>query len=131
MNNGTHSPTFLTLICLGFTLCLSGCTEASHTMTAADLLGLMAQQRAPVVVDVRSAGEFAQGHIPGAIHIPFYAVGRRHQEISSEKDTPVLVYCAHGPRAWWAASVLRGKGFSQVSTLALSGNKELRPLIAP
>ena len=86
-------------------------------MVGADLQVLLSQGQAPVLVDVRSESEFAAGHIPGAIHIPFYSVDTRHNEISPDKDVPVVVYCAHGPRAWWAAFILRRKGFSQVSTL--------------
>ncbi|MEN8257008.1 MAG: rhodanese-like domain-containing protein [Thermodesulfobacteriota bacterium] len=99
-------------------ICLSGgCSSGSGAITRLTLHSLVDEGTAPVVVDVRSGGEYAEGHIPGAIHIPFYSVGKRHAEISSDKDSPVVVYCAHGPRAWWASFVLRRKGFSRVAIL--------------
>lgn len=105
---------FLALALLCF---CSGCSSGSTKVTTSTLHGLVDQGTSPVIVDVRSDDEYAAGHIPGAIHIPFYSVGKRHEEISSDKDTPVVIYCAHGPRAWWAAFALRRKGFSQVTTL--------------
>ena len=39
------------------------------------LMKQIAAATAPVIVDVRSATEFAEGHVPGAIHLPFWQVG--------------------------------------------------------
>ncbi len=110
-------PFFLVFITLSVVSWLAGCAAGSRSVTNIELLDLMGQERPPVIVDVRSMREYAAGHIPGAIHLPFYSVARRHKEISLVKDTAVVVYCAHGPRAWWAAIVLRRKGFSRVTTL--------------
>ncbi len=87
-------------------------------MTSPTLHSLMVQGNSPVIVDVRSAGEYNRGHIRGAIHIPFTSMARRHQEIGVDKERPVVVYCTHGPRAWWAAFVLRRHGFTKVTSLA-------------
>lgn len=68
------------------------------------------------LVDVRSAGEFADGHVDGALNIPVDEIGRRAAEIGPT-DTPVVVYCRSGARSARAASVLREKGFAKVSDL--------------
>ena len=111
MNNSSRHFFFCCFLFIGALLLLGGCSAASRQVSNEALQALVVQGRAPVIVDVRSEGEFARGHIPGALHIPFYSVGRRSQEVSQDMDTPVVVYCAHGPRAWWAAKALRRKGF--------------------
>jgi len=67
---------------------------------------------------VRSRSEFAAGHIPGAVQIPFWRVAAHAREIPARLDQLIVVYCGHGPRARWAASALRRLGYSQVTLLA-------------
>ena len=74
----------------------------------------IASDDAPVVLDVRSDSEYAAGHIPGAIHIPFQSVASRADELPDDKDRTVVVYCAHGPRAAWAGRALRHAGYTDV-----------------
>jgi phage shock protein E len=62
------------------------------------------------LVDVRSPGEFASGHIDGALNIPVSALRRRLDELPS--DAEVVVYCASGMRSSSAAKQLRSAGFT-------------------
>lgn len=73
---------------------------------------------APVIVDVRSAAEYGDGHVPGAIHLPFWQVGRGLQKLASMRELPIVVYCGHGPRAYIAGAALRRRGFSNVAYLS-------------
>ena len=82
------------------------------------LLGQIDSNTAPVILDVRSVAEFADGHLPGAINIPFESVAARAHELPGPRQSPVIVYCGHGPRAWMAGAALRKKGFTNVSYLA-------------
>jgi rhodanese-related sulfurtransferase len=79
-----------------------------------DLLARIDAGNAPAILDVRSAREFERGHVPGAIHIPFAAVGAHLREIPGSPANPVVVYCGYGPRAWIAGRALRRHGFDQV-----------------
>ena len=72
---------------------------------------------APAIIDVRSAAEFSRGHIPGAIHIPFWRIGA-HAERLPAKTSEVVVYCGHGPRAAWARRALARRGFTHVVELS-------------
>lgn len=81
---------------------------------AAKLAQLIRQGTAPTIIDVRSGREYDTGHVPGAIHLPFWSALFRVAEISAPKDKPVVVYCAHGPRAGLGKFALLRAGFTQV-----------------
>jgi phage shock protein E len=83
-------------------------------ITPAELIGRVEQRTAPPVVDVRSREEFAAGHVPGAINVPFLEVGSNTAELGALVDAEVVVYCGHGPRAWVAGVALRRRGFKNV-----------------
>ncbi len=70
-----------------------------------------------IVLDVRSVGEFEEGHVPGAINIPHNQVEERLAELSQYQDKPVLVYCRSGRRAAMAETILTETGFKQLHHL--------------
>ena len=65
------------------------------------------------VVDVRTPQEFAAGHVPGAINIPFDELPRRAAEIGPP-SSKVVLYCRTGRRSGIAADALRKAGFNQL-----------------
>ncbi len=67
---------------------------------------------APVVIDVRTADEYAVGHIPGAVNIPFDQVAARISEV--EAPHGVALYCMVGPRARKGEEALLASGFTSV-----------------
>ena len=71
-----------------------------------------------LVLDVRTADEFAAGHVPGAVNISHGALAARLAELGDDRERPVVVYCESGRRAGMAASVLLEAGFSDVRHLA-------------
>lgn len=72
-----------------------------------ELLAQIDAGTAPPIVDVRSRGEYEAGHVPGAVHVPFYSVlSRRAALPERSEDTPLVVYCQHGPRAGLARAGL-------------------------
>jgi len=56
------------------------------------------------LLDVRDAGEFEAGHVPGAVNVPLSELRERLDEIPREKE--VWVYCEVGQRAYYATRVL-------------------------
>ena len=72
----------------------------------------------PTIIDVRTTNEFAQGHVPGALNIPFEKIGGRLDELPGSRNDAVIVYCGHGPRAWMAGATMRRHGFISVKYLA-------------
>ncbi len=67
------------------------------------------------VVDVRNPGEAAAGMVPGAVNIPVSQLPGRVDELDPAK--PTVVYCAGGYRSSVAASLLRQRGFTDVSDI--------------
>jgi NADPH-dependent 2,4-dienoyl-CoA reductase/sulfur reductase-like enzyme/rhodanese-related sulfurtransferase len=63
----------------------------------------------PLVVDVREPGEFAAGHIPGAVNLPLSVLRRRHGELPRERA--LAVYCGVGQRAYYAVRFLAQHGY--------------------
>jgi rhodanese-related sulfurtransferase len=68
------------------------------------------------LVDVRSPGEYASGHLPGAVNIPVQELDRRLAEVGP-RDTELILYCRSGARSARAASLLRAQGFTKVHNL--------------
>jgi phage shock protein E len=68
------------------------------------------------LVDVRTPGEYAAGHLEGAVNIPVDQLDRRAGEIGP-KDRPVVVYCASGSRSAAAKARLTTLGFARVEDL--------------
>ncbi len=66
---------------------------------------------AMLVLDVRSAEEFAAGHVPGAINIPHDQLGARHGELKGATGE-LVVYCRSGRRSALAVETLEGAGYT-------------------
>jgi phage shock protein E len=78
-----------------------------------DVDGAAARQlveRGALLVDVRTPGEFASGHIAGAINIPVQELDGRLAELGS-KSRPVVLYCRSGARSAQAVRVITSAGY--------------------
>lgn len=87
-----------------------------------------------LVLDVRSAAEFNEGHIPGAINIPFDAIGDRIAELGPPGQRDVVVYCRSGRRSAIALTTLKEAGFSRLFHLEgdyLRWSEEARTIVRP
>lgn len=68
-----------------------------------------------LLIDVRSLEEYVEGHVKDALLIPhtrFFTA-----DIPAEKDASIYLYCKMGPRAEFAAGVLRERGYTKVINL--------------
>ncbi len=77
-----------------------------------ELAGLMDRDDPPLVLDVRGKDEFAAGHIPGSLHIPYGELTRRLEELPRERT--IATICKGGKRSGLAASVLQREGFETI-----------------
>ena len=67
----------------------------------------------PMIIDVRTAQEFAGGAFPGAINIPLDDL-QRHVNLIGSKSREITLYCASGARSAYGQRVLQQLGFSNV-----------------
>ena len=89
--------------------------EAEYmNITAEEAKKIMDTESEYVVLDVRTEEEFAQGHIPGAILIPDYAIREKAETALPDKDALILVYCRSGRRSKNAAQILAELGYSNI-----------------
>jgi rhodanese-related sulfurtransferase len=86
-------------------------------MSGAELVARIDAAGAPVILDVRTPEEFAEGHVPGAINISHDELAARLAEIESARDAEVVVYCRSGRRAGIAEELLRAEGFGNLKHL--------------
>ena len=76
------------------------------------------KQPGAVVLDVREPDEVDQGAIPGSLHI---ARGHLESNIESrvtDRDAPVIIFCAAGNRSAFAARTLADLGYTDVVSVA-------------
>ncbi|MGW3498058.1 MBL fold metallo-hydrolase [Streptomyces sp. NPDC001020] len=83
-------------------------------LTAEQLRSALAGSQPPLVLDVRNCGERSdKGYIEGALHIALGELPQRLHEVPA--DRPLVLHCAGGHRSSIAASLLRNRGFTDVS----------------
>ena len=68
-----------------------------------------------LVIDVRDAKEYKEGHVKHAINIPHTDIEKEAERISAWKEKPVVVYCNTGKKSKEAAEKLTKAGFKDVS----------------
>lgn len=67
-----------------------------------------------IVVDVRTPEEFRSGAVPNAINIPLDELMMRYEELGSNADRDITVYCASGARSAYAQRMLAQMGYNNV-----------------
>jgi rhodanese-related sulfurtransferase len=99
-------------------LIMQACSNNAKTHIAQSaLLQQMQESSAPVIIDVRSEYEYQAGHIPTALHIPFWKTFNTEQLRSYSTTQPFVLYCEHGPRAGVAKWGLSMQGFENIRYL--------------
>lgn len=73
------------------------------------------KQSGALVIDVRTEGEFHSGAYPGSINIPLDRLPQSLQELGSDFDKEIIVYCASGARSSYAQTFLEQQGFTNVT----------------
>lgn len=101
-------------------LLLVGC--AAHTerevsyrqITMDEAVAMMEEEEGYIILDVRTAAEFDEKHIPGAINIPNETIGTDAIPELLDKDQLILVYCRSGNRSKQASEKLVKLGYTNV-----------------
>ncbi len=67
-----------------------------------------------IIIDVRNAAEFKQGHIENAINIPMDIVSNEIEKAVPNKDQKIFVNCLSGGRSKASCSLIEAKGYTNV-----------------
>ena len=86
----------------------------AQVITAEQAKEMMDQNKECIVLDVRDRSEYEEGHIAGAILIPYTEMKDQAEEKLSDKDQLILVYCRSGRRSAIAAADLVSMGYTNV-----------------
>lgn len=102
-------------------LSTSGCVAANNQVIPAPTYRKIAPTEAQammtdtaITLDVRTQSEYDEGHIAGAILLPDTEVAARAEELLSDKNQTILIYCRSGRRSANSAQVLVDMGFAKV-----------------
>jgi rhodanese-related sulfurtransferase len=94
-------------------------------ITAADADDAVKKNPKTLILDVREPGEWAEGHIPGALHVPRGMLEAKadleyvnREPRLQDRSVSIIVHCASGARSAMAADVLQEMGFSDVKSMA-------------
>ncbi|AXQ16217.1 hypothetical protein AYI72_00255 [Shewanella algae] len=102
---------FLWLTTLLFAVLLSLSARAEQMVPE---VALTKVAQGAMLVDVRTPEEYAEGHLPEAVNIPFEQIAEVFAKQGIAKDTPVVVYCRSGRRSGIAKESLEKAGYQEV-----------------
>jgi rhodanese-related sulfurtransferase len=83
-------------------------------ITAEESKKIMDSGEECIILDTREQDEFDEGHIPGAILIPYTQIENKAEEMLPDKDAQILVYCRSGRRSKIASESLAKLGYTNV-----------------
>ena len=96
---------------------LTGCEEQSMSYTQISMeeaVAMMEKEAGYIILDVRTAEEFAQKHIPGAVNIPNETIGSGELAELPDKNQLIFVYCRSGNRSKQASEKLAALGYTKI-----------------
>ncbi|ACG73967.1 Rhodanese domain protein [Anaeromyxobacter sp. K] len=115
------SPSRLALVAVVVLQALVACSRAPAGPPAAPVVdGPTAKALVDAgarLVDVRTPQEFAAGHAPGAINVPYDEIARRAPGELPDRDATLVLYCRSGRRSAIAAKALRELGYTRLHDL--------------
>ena len=83
-------------------------------ITAEEAKQIMDSEEGYIILDVRTQEEYDEGHIPGATQISYEEITEKAEEVLTDKDQLILVYCRSGRRSKIAAEALVELGYTNI-----------------
>ena len=96
------------------TACAPGNSLGYKQITMSEAVKMMETENNYIILDVRRADEFAEGHIPGAINVANEVIGTEEIPELPDKSQLILVYCRSGRRSKEAAEKLVKLGYTNI-----------------
>jgi NADPH-dependent 2,4-dienoyl-CoA reductase/sulfur reductase-like enzyme/rhodanese-related sulfurtransferase len=91
----------------------AGLLRGDHPQVDIEVVLALPPENRPLLLDVRTAQEFAQGHIPGAVNVPIDELRAHLHDVSRNHE--IAVYCQVGQRGYLATRILKQAGYSVVN----------------
>ncbi|MCF7808976.1 MAG: hypothetical protein K9M49_10100 [Candidatus Marinimicrobia bacterium] len=89
--------------------------QANYTeLSSEETWQLMNEAEPPLLLDVRTMGEYYRGYLEGATLIPLQELQMRLDELEKYKNHPVVIYCATGNRSTTASKIMLDRGFKNI-----------------
>ena len=88
--------------------------SAYMNITTEEAKQIMDSEEGYIILDVRTQEEYDRGHIPGAIVISHEEIAEKAEEVLTDKDQLILVYCRSGRRSKIAAEALVELGYTNI-----------------
>lgn len=100
-------------------LLIAGCAAPAQEsgyrqVTAEEAIALMEKESGYIILDVRTAQEYSEKHIPNAVNIPNESIGTEEIPALPDKNQLILVYCRSGNRSKQASEKLAALGYTNV-----------------
>lgn len=92
-------------------------TAASYTELSAEQTYRLLQNTNPLILDVRTRGEFERGYLQGAYLLPVQVLQQNISQLEKYKNQDILIYCATGNRSTVASRLLIESGFKKIYNL--------------
>ena len=104
------------LSALLFTGCASSNNQTNpyRQISMDEAVAMMEEETGYIILDVRRADEFAEGHIPGAINVANESIGTDEILELLDKNQLIMVYCRSGRRSKEAAEKLVKLGYTNI-----------------
>ena len=83
-------------------------------ITAEEAKQIMDSEEGYIILDVRTQEEYDQGHIPGATQISHEEIAEKAEDVLTDKNQLILVYCRSGRRSKIAAEALVELGYTNI-----------------
>jgi rhodanese-related sulfurtransferase len=125
IDTGRPSGPFMEVAMPSFSQMVEAARPNVREISAAEAKELVEAQPDALILDVREDHEWADGHIPGAVHVPLGQLDfqadpggpRPNTELTQRADKPIVTQCHTGQRSILAADVLQKMGYKNVASM--------------
>jgi rhodanese-related sulfurtransferase len=106
------------IVLIASVLLLAGCSSSTSTndLSVSEFSNKVAETGV-ITLDVRTPGEFNEGHIEGALLVDFQSGNFENEIASLDKSKTYAVYCRSGSRSGQAVKVMSEAGFTNIYNL--------------
>lgn len=113
-NHGLLNATFVALLII---FIANELKRGGRTISCQEVVDLLNRENA-VAIDLRTEKEFSEGHISGALNVPYTLLEKHMNKLQKYKDTPIILTCKMGQQSGAAGNQLRKAGYANIARLS-------------